>query len=145
MNPLKSDPTTKVLLGVIATGVAALTALAFEKRYQACRNADPADDVNDATDHAYDRISRKGREMGRHLRDEAHSLKDRVEDGVDVLKEKASNLKDRVSDGLERAGSHLRDGAEKLKDGLASGADKVKDGAEEASAEAKRAFDSGKL
>ena len=145
MNPLKSDPTTKVLLGVIATGVAALTALAFEKRYLACRSAHPSDELEDATDHAYDRISRKTKEMGRNIRDEAHSLKDRVEDGVDVLREKASNLKDRVSDGLERAGTHLRDGAEKLKDGLASGAANAKDGAENASEEARKAFDSSKI
>ena len=145
MNPLKTDPTTKVLLGVIATGVAALTALAFEKRYQACRSADPTDDLEDATDHAYDRISRKTREVGRNIRGEAHSLKERLEDGVDSLKDKAVNLKERVSDGIERAGSHLHDGAEKLKDGLANGADKIRDGAQDASEEARKAFNNPKV
>ena len=145
MNPLKSDPSTKVLLGIIATGVAALTALAFEKRYQACRNANPTDDMDDATEHAYDRISRKTQEMGRNIRADAHSLKERLEDGVETLKEKAVNLKDRVSDSVERAGSHLRDGAEKMNDGLTSGAEKVKETAEDAAEDAKKAFSAPKI
>ena len=137
---MKTDSTTKVLLGVIATGVAALTALAFEKRYQACRNTDGADDMDDATDHAYDSISRKTKQLGRKVSEGASSLKDRIEDGVDTLKEKAVHLKDRVSDTIERAGSHIRDGAEKLADGFSTGAEKVKDGAEDAADAAKKAL-----
>ena len=142
---MKTDSTTKVLLGIIATGVAALTALAFEKRYQACINSDPAGDSDDATDHAYDRISRKTPEMGRSVRQEANSLKDRLEDGVDSLKEKAGHFKETVSDGLERAGSHLRDGAEKLNDGLRTGAGEVKDVAIDAAEEAERAAAAAKI
>ena len=137
MYPMKSDTTTKVLLGVIATGVAALTALAFEKRYQAC--CDATDDLDDSTDHAYDRISRKTREMGHEAREKVGSFKDKVEDGVDALKEKAGQFKDRMGDSLDKVGNHLRDGAEKLKDGLRSGAEEVKDAGAQAAEDAKKA------
>ncbi len=143
---MKNDPSTKVLLGVIATGVAALTALAFEKRYHRQLQHQPAEnDLDDATDHAYDRISRKSRQIGQQVREEAHSLRDRFEDGVDSLREKAGELRERVSDSVERVGGHLRDGAEKLRDGLKSAAGEAKDGAQEAAEEAKRAVAASKL
>ena len=67
---MKTDPSTKVLLGIIATGVAALTALAFEKRYH--RQLRPlVDELDDATGHAYDRLSRKTQQLGSTARDEA--------------------------------------------------------------------------
>ena len=141
---MKTDSTSKILLGVIATGVAALTALAFEKRYH--NQLDPAmDDLDDATDHAYDRISRKTQQLGRAAREEASSLKDRWEDGVENVREKAGRLKDRVSDGVERVGDHLRDGAEKLRDGIKHAATDIKVGSEEAVEEAKRAAAAAKL
>ena len=141
---IKPDPTTKVLLGIIATGVAALTALAFEKRYhEQCSN--DVDDPDDSTDHAYDRISRKTKQFGRAAREEASSLKDRWEDGVDHLREKASQIKDRVSEGADRVGDHLREGAEKLRDGLRQAAGDAKDGAAEAADDAKRALGPPKL
>ena len=141
---MKTDPATKVLLGVIATGVAALTALAFEKRYH--RQLRPLlDDLGDATDHAYDRISRKTQDLRRTAREEAGSLRDRFEDSVETLREKAGGLRERVSDGLERAGGHLRDGAEKLRDSLQTAATEVKDGTQEAAAEAKRAIANAKI
>jgi hypothetical protein len=141
---MKTDPTTKVLLGVIATGVAALTALAFERRYH--RQLRPlVDDLSDATDHAYDRISRKTREISHAAKEEAGSLRDRFEDGVDTLREKAGDLRERVSDGLERAGGHLRDGAEKLRDSLKIASAEVKDGAQDAAEEAKRAVANSKI
>jgi gas vesicle protein len=137
---MKSDQTTNVLLGIIATGVAALTALAFEKRYyRSFRHA--GEELDDSLDHAYDRISHSTHEAGRAVKEKASSLRDRFEDGVETLKEKAGQLKDRVSHSLDRAGSHLRDGAEKLKDGIKDGAEEVKEGAEAAGDEARRAFD----
>jgi methyl-accepting chemotaxis protein len=141
---MKTDPTTKVLLGVIATGIAALTALAFEKRYQ--RQLRPlVDDLSDSADHAYDRISRKTQQFGRATRDEAASLRDRFEEGVETLREKAGDLRERVSDGLERAGGHLRDGAEKLRDSLKTAATEVKDGAQDAAEVAGRAVANPKI
>lgn len=141
---MKTDPTTKVLLGVIATGVAALTALAFEKRYH--RQLRPImDELDDATDHAYDRISRKTQQLGRAAREEASSLRDRFDDGVETLRDKAGRLKDRVAESVEIAGDHLRDGAEKLRDGLKQAASDVKEGTTEAADEAKRAFGSPKI
>jgi methyl-accepting chemotaxis protein len=135
---MKTDPATKVLLGVIATGVAALTALAFEKRYH--RQLRPlVDNLSDATDHAYDRISRKTQDLRRTARDEAGSLRDRFEDGVETLREKAGDLRERVSDSLERAGGHFRDGAEKFRDSLKTAAVEVKDGAQDAAGAARRA------
>ena len=135
---MKTDPTTNILLGVIATGVAALTALAFEKRYN-CQLGSAPDDMDDATDHAYDRISRKTQQFGRAAREEAGSLKDRWDEGVENVREKAGNLKDRVSDSVDRVGDHLRDGAEKLRDGIKQASTDVKTGAADAAEEAKRA------
>ena len=140
---MKTDSTTKILLGVIATGVAALTALAFEKRYNEQLDCG-SDDMDDATDHAYDRISRKTNQLGRSARDEASHLKDRWDEGVENVKEKAGKIKDRVSDGVERVGDHLRDGAEKLRDGLKSAASEARHGAEDAAEEAKRAVAASK-
>jgi gas vesicle protein len=123
---MKSDQTTNVLLGIIATGVAAMAAIAFEKRYhrQLCNMADQADD---AMDHAYDRISHRTQEIGRSVRQEAGALRDRIEDGVETLREKAGNLKEKVSDSLERAGGQVRAGAEKAKEGLKQGVETVKE------------------
>lgn len=135
---MKTDPTTKVLLGVIATGIAALTALAFEKRYHRQLRG-LVDDVSNATDHAYDRISGKTQDLRRTARSEAGSLRDRFEDGVETLREKAGDLRERVSDSLERAGGHFRDGSEKLRDSLKTAAVEVKDGAQDAAGEARRA------
>ena len=141
---MKTDSTTKILLGVIATGVAALTALAFEKRYH--NQLDPAiDDLDDSTDHAYDRISRKTQQLGRAAGEEANSLKDRWDDGVENVREKAVKLKDRVSDSVERVGDHLRDGAEKLRDGIKQASTEVNAGSEEAAEEAKRAAAAAKI
>lgn len=140
---MKTDSTTKVLLGVIATGVAALTALAFEKRYH--NQFRPVEDeLDDSTDHAYDRISRAA-QLGRPAREQASSFKDRWEDGVENLREKAGQLKDRVSDSAERAGDHLREGAEKMRDGLKHAGADVKEGAEDAAEEAKRALGGSKM
>jgi len=141
---MKTDPTTKVLLGVIATGVAALTALAFEKRYHN-HAAAAADDIRDAAGNTYERISRHVRETGREVRQETASQRDRFEDGVEHLREKAGAFKERVSDSLDRAGNHLQAGAEKLKDSLQQGAEAVKDGADEASGEARRALDGARI
>lgn len=140
---MKSDPTTNVLLGIIAAGVAAMAAIAFERRYQRSLRYsydDPDwDDAEDATSHAYDRIRRQANQAGRTVKREAASLRERFEDGVDQLKDKAVSFKERVSDSMERIGSHLHDGAEKLKDGLADGAQEIKDGVQDASEEARRA------
>ena len=136
---MKTDPSTKVLLGIIATGVAALTALAFEKRYH--RQLRPlVDELDDATGHAYDRLSRKTQQLGSTARDEAGNLRDRFEDGVETLRKKAGELKERVSDTVERVGSHLRDGADCLRDGFKSAASEAKEGVEGAAEEAKRTF-----
>ena len=141
---MKTDSTTKVLLGVIATGVAALTALAFERRYH--NQLRPAlDDLEDASEHAYNRISRSAKEIGSAARNEAHTLKDRWDDGVESLRGKAVNLKEKVSDGVERVGDHLRDGAEKLRDGLKHATAEAQEGVEDASEEAKRALAATKL
>lgn len=136
---MKSEQTTHLLLGIIATGVAAMAAIAFERRYhrQLRHLAHEADDV---LDHAYERISHQTQQLGRAARHEAASLHDRIEDGVGTFKEKASALKERVSDGLETAGSQLRGGAEKLGDRLKEGADAVKAGAENAAEKARQAF-----
>jgi hypothetical protein len=104
---IKTDPTTKILLGIIATGVAALTALAFEKRYQACRSSgNPAEG------------------------DDANSLRNRIEDGVDSLKEKAGVWKEKVSDGFERV-------TEKVKDGIKHGGEVLKEETKDAAEETK--------
>lgn len=99
---MKTDPTTKILLGVIATGVAALTAIAFERRYCNGGTFKPADDLKDAASDTYQKISRNVEQAGTDVSEQAASLKERVEDGVDTLKDKAGSLKERISDRLER-------------------------------------------
>lgn len=71
----KTDSTTKILLTIIATGVAAMTALAFEKRYLAC--------------------AAKGCAVGCG---DGKSMTDKIEDGLHTLKEKANEWKDKLSD-----------------------------------------------
>ena len=136
---MKTDPTTNVLLGVIATGVAALTALAFEKRYRNCSATSVADDIKDAAGHAYERISRNVQHADREVRHEAASLKERVEDGIDSVKEKAGSFKERISDSFERVGNHLHAGADKLKDSFRNAAGEIKEGAQDAAEDARKA------
>ena len=141
---MKPEHTTNLLLGVIATGVAALAAIAFERRYRSSLRQF-AGEADEAMDHAYERISRENQHLGQTVRHEASSLRDRLGDGLETLKEKAGVLRERVSDSLERAGGHLREGAEKMKDGLKDGAEDLKDGAEAAAEEARRAMGAPKL
>jgi gas vesicle protein len=136
---MKPEQTTHLLLGVIATGVAALAAIAFEKRYRASLRQF-AGEADEALDHAYDRISRESQQLGQTVRHEAGTLREKLGDGMETLKEKAGVLRERVSDGLERVGGHLRQGAEKMKEGIKEGAEDLKDGAEEAAEEARRAM-----
>ena len=111
---INTDPTTKILLGVIATGVAALTALAFERRYQSCCSTNGPDPSSTPP-----------------VVPPQNSLKDRIEEGVDTLKEKAGAWKNKVSDSLE-------DAADKVKDRIKHGVEALKDGAEDAAAETKK-------
>lgn len=140
---MKSEQTTHLLLGVIATGVAALAAIAFEKRYRSNLRRF-AGEADEAMDHAYERIGREGQHLGQTVRHEASSLRERLGDGLDSLKEKAGVLRERVSDSLDRVGGHLREGADKMKDGLKDGAEDLKDGAEAAAEEARRAMGAAK-
>ncbi len=136
---MKPEQTTHLLLGVIATGVAALAAIAFEKRYRA-NLRQFAGEADEALDQAYDRISREGQHLGQTVRHEAGTLRERLGDGLDTLKEKAGELRERVSDGLDRVGGHLREGAEKMKEGMKDGAENMKHGVDEATEEARRAM-----
>ncbi len=134
---MKSDQSNTILLGIIATGVAALTALAFEKRYQQCAREGDFPDDDSSPSEGFDRIRQRANAAGRKIEHEASNLKDRLEDGYENLKEKAVGLKDRVSDGFERAGGHLKDGAARLKDGVKEAAEELKEGAKDATAEVK--------
>ncbi len=142
---MKTDPTTKILLGVIATGVAALTAIAFERRYCNGGTFKPADELKDAANDTYQKISRNVEQAGTDVSEQAASLKEQVEDGLDTLKDKAGSLKERISDRLERVGDHLHAGAERLKDSFRTAAGEAKDGAVDAAEEARRAMAASKV
>lgn len=136
---MKTDPSTKILLGIIATGVAAMTALAFERRYhRQLRHL--VNQLDGATGHACESLGNQTRQAALTARNEAATLRDRFEDGVENLREKASGLKDRVSDSVERVSGHLRDGAEKLREGFKTAASEAKEDVEDAAEEAKRTF-----
>jgi|GEM_PF-7081632 hypothetical protein len=142
---MKTDPTIKILLGVIATGVAALTAIAFERRYSSCSASKPAEDLKNAANDACQRVSRNVEQAGSDVIEAAASLNERVGDGVDTLKDKAGSLKERITDRLERVGDHLHAGAERLKDSFRTVAGEAKDGALETAEEARRALAASKV
>jgi ElaB/YqjD/DUF883 family membrane-anchored ribosome-binding protein len=142
---MKTDPTTKILLGVIATGVAALTAIAFERRYCNHSASHRAEDLKNAASDAYQRVRRNVEQAGGDAIEEAASLHERVGGGVDTLKDKAGSLKERITDHLERVGDHLHAGAERLKDSFRTVAGEAKDGAVEAAEEARRALAASKV
>lgn len=136
---MKPDKTTNILLGLIATGVAALTAIAFEQRYhkQLRRMAAGA---ADAMDLARDRLSGEAQQIGRTVRQETSTLRGNIESGVQALKEKAAALKERVAGSLERAGSRFREEGAQLETSVKEGAESVKDAAETAAEEARSSF-----
>ncbi len=105
---MKLEPSTKFALAVIAGGVAALTAIALEKRYyrqlrrREFESSPPA--------------GANGASRGLPHPTDLAPLRHRLEDRADVLRTKAAELKDRLTDTLGQAEDRLREGASKLRE-----------------------------
>ncbi len=147
--PMKLDPSSKFILAIIAGGVAALTAIALERRHhRRLRHLrQMVDDLEPSNQPPTPgRLTRPlTRPLNRSARAELDHLRDRLEEGVESLRGKTAELKERVAETLEQAEDRLREGAGKLREGFQRAAAAAKDATAAPLGETRSAFEDGKL
>ncbi len=143
--PMKLDPSSKFILAIIAGGVAALTAIALERRHhRRLRHLrQMVDDLEPSSQPPTP--GRLTRPLNRSARAELDHLRDRLEEGVESLRGKTAELKERVAETLEQAEDRLREGAGKLREGFQRAAAAAKDATAAPLGETRSAFEDGKL